>query len=58
MKHIVVARNNNKYMGAYLDAPITDKNPVHGQNSMVAWGACGMQGWRCGMEDSHICEEI
>ena len=45
-------------MGAYLDAPITEKNPVHGQNSMVAWGACGMQGWRCGMEDAHICEEV
>lgn len=21
---------------------------------MVSWGACSMQGWRCGMEDSHI----
>jgi len=25
---------------------------------MVWWGLCSMQGWRCGMEDSHIAEEI
>lgn len=45
-------------MGAYLDAPITDLNPVDGKGSYVKWGACGMQGWRCSMEDTHICEEV
>jgi len=45
-------------MGAYLDKPVEDKNPEYGHNEMVWWGACSMQGWRCGMEDSHICEPI
>ena len=45
-------------MGAYLEAPITELNPVDGEGTGVKWGACGMQGWRCGMEDSHICEEV
>lgn len=44
-------------MGAYLDAPITDKNPEPGENKNYIWGACAMQGWRCGMEDAHICFE-
>ena len=25
---------------------------------MVCWGACSMQGWRCGMEDAHIATLI
>ena len=45
-------------MGAYLDAPVKDKNPEPGHNELMAWGACAMQGWRCSMEDTHICLEI
>lgn len=45
-------------MGAYLDTPMIDKNPEFGRNDMVAWGACSMQGWRCGMEDAHIAISI
>ena len=41
-------------MGAYLDTPITEKVREDGKNSFCSWGACYMQGWRCGMEDSHI----
>lgn len=29
-------------MGAYLDAPIKDKNPEPGSNDMACWGACAM----------------
>jgi len=45
-------------MGAYLDTPLTDKNPETGFNNMCKWGVCSMQGWRVGMEDSHIAESI
>ena len=45
-------------MGAYLDTPITDKNPENGSNNMCKWAVCSMQGWRVGMEDSHIAESI
>ena len=45
-------------MGAYLDTPVTDKNPETGSNNMCKWGVCSMQGWRVGMEDSHIAESI
>ena len=45
-------------MGGFLDAPIKDKNPDPGQNAKFYWGACAMQGWRSGMEDTHICEEV
>ena len=45
-------------MGAYLDAPIEDKNPEPGENPRFSWGACAMQGWRCGMEDAHIYTEL
>ena len=45
-------------MGAYLDAPLKDKNPEFGQNNDFFWGACAMQGWRCGMEDAHLAFEI
>ena len=41
-------------MGAYLDAPLKDKNPEGSQNADWKWGACAMQGWRCGMEDTHV----
>ena len=31
-------------MGAYLDAPLKDKNPEHGENKdqTLIWGACAM----------------
>ncbi len=45
-------------MGAYLDSPIKDKHPENGQNDTCKWGACSMQGWRCSMEDAHICTDI
>ena len=45
-------------MGAYLDQPITDKQSESGHNNMCNWGAVGMQGWRCGMEDTHIADKI
>ena len=45
-------------MGAYLDEPVRDLNPVDGGNSQFTWGACGMQGWRMSMEDAHICTEV
>ncbi len=45
-------------MGAYLDAPIKDKNPEPGENANFCWGACAMQGWRCGMEDAHVAFEV
>ena len=41
-------------MGNFLDTPIKDKNPDPGMNKRFAWGACSMQGWRSGMEDTHI----
>ena len=45
-------------MGGFLDAPIKDKEIETGQNQQMCWGACGMQGWRSTMEDTHICEEV
>ena len=45
-------------MGAYLDSPIKDKNPENGATDIAKWGVASMQGWRCGMEDAHICCEI
>lgn len=29
-------------MGAYLDAPIKDKNSEINKNNMCSWGACSM----------------
>ena len=45
-------------MGAYLDKPVVEKNPTNGafENDNIWWGACSMQGWRCGMEDAHITD--
>lgn len=45
-------------MGGFLDAPKKDKETENGQNKVMAWGACGMQGWRSSMEDAHICESV
>lgn len=43
-------------MGEFLSQPKKDKNSTDGENERVAYGACGMQGWRHSMEDSHIHE--
>ena len=45
-------------MGAYLDSPLKDKNPEKGVICGLEWGACAMQGWRCGMEDEHVVFEV
>lgn len=45
-------------MGGFLDTPIKEKNPEPGINEHFYWGACGMQGWRSGMEDTHICQPV
>ena len=45
-------------MGAFLDAPNKEKNSEPGKNDHFYWGACGMQGWRKDMEDTHICEAV
>ena len=47
-------------MGAYLDAPLREKNPESGSHidQTLIWGACAMQGWRCGMEDAHVAFEV
>ena len=41
-----------------MDEPITEKKSEFGSTSMCSWGAVGMQGWRCNMEDTHIADEI
>ena len=41
-----------------MDTPITDKNPESGGNKNYSWAACAMPGWRCGMEDAHVCFEV
>jgi serine/threonine protein phosphatase PrpC len=45
-------------MGAYLDTPDKEKHSESGTNEICSWGASGMQGWRTGMEDEHIANEI
>ena len=45
-------------MGAYLDKPNEEKNPEYGTHDQCWWGVCSMQGWRCNMEDAHICENV
>ena len=45
-------------MGAYLDAPKTEKEISKGSNEICAWGACEMQGWRVNMEDAHLAQKI
>lgn len=41
-------------MGEYLSSPKKDKDSIEGSNTQMKYGACGMQGWRKSMEDSHI----
>ncbi|KAK9843641.1 hypothetical protein WJX81_000782 [Elliptochloris bilobata] len=40
-------------MGAYLSAPVTDKDTSEGENEQFQYGVCAMQGWRTEMEDAH-----
>lgn len=41
-------------MGAYLSAPITEKEIFEGEGSQVRYGGGAMQGWRRTMEDAHL----
>eukprot|EP00747_Dinoflagellata_sp_TGD_P225999 gnl/TRDRNA2_/TRDRNA2_99822_c1_seq2.p1 gnl/TRDRNA2_/TRDRNA2_99822_c1~~gnl/TRDRNA2_/TRDRNA2_99822_c1_seq2.p1 ORF type:complete len:406 (-),score=81.58 gnl/TRDRNA2_/TRDRNA2_99822_c1_seq2:120-1337(-) len=41
-------------MGAYLSEPITEKESCSGGGHGHVWGCSAMQGWRTGMEDSHL----
>lgn len=43
-------------MGEFLSTPIRDKVTEEGENNFVKYAACGMQGWRKRMEDSHISD--
>jgi len=43
-------------MGIYRSTPLTDKNSESNSNDQLSYAACGMQGWRVSMEDSHIAE--
>jgi len=43
---------------AYQTKADEAKHPESDKSDMVWWGACGMQGWRNGMEDSHIVHEL
>ena len=42
-------------MGEYLPRPEKDKDTELGHNNDVRYVACGMQGWRTSMEDTHVC---
>ncbi|XP_055319392.1 probable protein phosphatase CG10417 isoform X2 [Sitodiplosis mosellana] len=42
-------------MGAYLSAPLTEKESTDEANDYLACGASQMQGWRMSQEDAHIC---
>ncbi len=39
-----------------LQQPITEKELANGENNILRYGSCGMQGWRKRMEDSHITD--
>ena len=41
-------------MGAYLSAPVTDKQSFDGATRGVRYGGSAMQGWRRNMEDAHF----
>jgi serine/threonine protein phosphatase PrpC len=41
-------------MGSYLSSPIREKNLVSGENSILAYSAAEMQGWRNTMEDAKL----
>ena len=44
-------------MGEYLSKPDRNKDIEVGENDRLRFVACGMQGWRRSMEDSHIAEK-
>ena len=61
IKNILTQTQTNKsfkHMGGFLDSPIKEKNPEPGSNENFYWGACSMQGWRSGMEDTHITQSV
>ena len=39
-----------------LKEPIKEKELFNGENEILRYGCCGMQGWRRRMEDSHISD--
>jgi len=41
-------------MGEFLSQPNKEKHSDDGENSLLRYGVCGMQGWRKRMEDAHI----
>ena len=41
-------------MGPYLSAPIRDKKNTTGENQLVRYATCEMQGWRNTMEDAKL----
>lgn len=43
-------------MGEFLSVPIKDKHIEEGENQVLKYTSCGMQGWRKRMEDSHIAD--
>jgi len=43
-------------MGEFLSKPIKDKMTEEGEWNYLKYAACGMQGWRKRMEDSHISD--
>jgi hypothetical protein len=40
-------------MGAYLSAPVLDKELSAGEDGALSYGTCAVQGWRLSMEDAH-----
>jgi len=45
-------------MGAYLSAPVTDKQSFDGKITGVLYGGSAMQGWRRNMEDAHFVHHL
>lgn len=41
-------------MGPYLSSPIRDKKSTSGENNLVRFSTCEMQGWRNSMEDAKL----
>jgi len=41
-------------MGAYLSAPVTEKNSLDSTGPGLVYGLSDMQGWRRSMEDAHV----
>lgn len=45
-------------MGSYLSEPVTEKHSDNGTTTQYSHGSSAMQGWRKGMEDSHVHTSI